>query len=458
MIGMFDRFKATALLVLLAGYLIFNYAFMQLRIPPASFGVPLGELFLAIVLLTTDLPRVLSRMGATVFLLPFMVWWIWGTIRLVFDIAHEGFWSLRDATQLMESLFLVAGFTLAGQPDMLTRTARWLRNIILVACPYGLLFGYADDIAAISPTIPGASGQPVPIVPNFASTGTIMLWGAFFFLMSRDRRSVVRTRNGLIAGFLVAFTLLVIQARTTYPQLLVLAGLMLMVRPRSLKGLGSAIPVLLTLLAVISAFNLQIAGRLTSHISLSFFWEHLQSIFGVGADGHGGLASAAEGVDLRMGWWMRIYDQMTADPVKLITGLGFGIPLTDFRDSLGVVTREPHNSIISVTARMGLIGIFVWAWMQLELFRATFRAFRDCRRNGLTEAADLLLLILAFAVLTLASCMGEDTMEKPYNAIPYYAFWGVALRIAYELRVEAARARAARADPHPTGIPHPSPS
>ena len=30
-------------------------------------------------------------------------------------------------------------------------------------------------------------------------------------------------------------------------------------------------------------------------------------------------------------------------------------------------------------------------------------------------------------------------MEKPYYAIPYYAFWGIALRIAYQLRVEAAR-------------------
>jgi hypothetical protein len=29
-------------------------------------------------------------------------------------------------------------------------------------------------------------------------------------------------------------------------------------------------------------------------------------------------------------------------------------------------------------------------------------------------------------------------MEKPYNAIPYYAFWGYALRIAYELRREPA--------------------
>jgi hypothetical protein len=30
-------------------------------------------------------------------------------------------------------------------------------------------------------------------------------------------------------------------------------------------------------------------------------------------------------------------------------------------------------------------------------------------------------------------------MEKPYNAIPYYAFWGVVIRIAYRLRAQGPR-------------------
>ncbi len=71
MSGAFDRFKVTAFLVVLAGYLIFTYPFMQLRIPPVGFGFPLGELLLFVILLTTDVPRVLLRMNAVVFLLPF---------------------------------------------------------------------------------------------------------------------------------------------------------------------------------------------------------------------------------------------------------------------------------------------------------------------------------------------------------------------------------------------------
>ena len=135
-----ERFKASAFLVILAGYLLFNYPFMQLRIPPVGFGFPLGELLIAVVLLTIDLPRVLLRMNATVFLFPFLVWWSWGLGRFVFDTTNQGFWALRDSTQLIESLFLIVGFALAGQPRTVARLVRWLRPIIIISCLYGLLF------------------------------------------------------------------------------------------------------------------------------------------------------------------------------------------------------------------------------------------------------------------------------------------------------------------------------
>jgi len=191
------------------------------------------------------------------------------------------------------------------------------------------------------------------------------------------------------------------------------------------------------LLAAITAFELRITGRLSSEISIDFFVDHILSIVGISSGEHAGVAEAAEGVSLRMGWWMRLYDLLTSDAVTLMTGLGFGVPLTDFRDQFGVVAREPHNSTISVVARLGLFGIIAWTWMQAELFRVGIRAYRECRRLSLKEA-DFLLLVMGFAVLMLASCLGEDSMEKPYNAIPYYAFWGYALRIAYELRREPA--------------------
>jgi hypothetical protein len=445
----FDGFRASAFLVVLAGYLIFNYPFMQLRIPPTGFGVPLGELILVVVLLSTDLPRVLLRMNAIVYLFPFLIWWSWGLARFVFDTASQGFWAFRDSTQLIESFFLIAGFTLAGQPRTMERLNRWLRPIIMISCLYGLLNVYEAEIVAISPTLPGASGQAIPILATFATAGTMILWGASFCMIQPHQSQAARMRYALMAVFLIAFDLLVLQARTTYLQVLSVAGLMLVCRPRALRPLGLVVPLLFAALIVIIAFDLRISGRLTSEISLSFFWDHILSIFGIG---EGNLAAAEGGVDLRLAWWTRLYDKLTADEVTLITGLGYGIPLTDFSDTLGVVTREPHNSVISVTARLGLIGFFAWIWMQVALFRAGLRAYRDCHRAGRNDAANFILLVLAFAVLVLSSCFGEDTMEKPYYAIPYYALWGFVLRIAYQLRAEASRRRSAYSAPQMVGV------
>src|SRR5262249_43834387 len=237
----------------------------------------------------------------------------------------------------------------------------WLKPIIIIASVSGLLYLFEREVIAISPTLPGASGQPIAIFAPFATTGTMLLWGASLCVIQAQQGQAGHMRNVLLAGFLVAFALTVLQARTTYIQLLTLTGLMLVFRPRAVRLLGIAVPVLFALLLVVAAFDLRISGRLTTEISLSFFTDHILSIFGIG---QGSLAPSAEGVDLRLGWWNRLYDQLTADEVTLLTGLGYGIPLTNFSDPLGVTTREPHNSIVSTTARLGLIGLAAWLWMQ----------------------------------------------------------------------------------------------
>jgi hypothetical protein len=262
----------------------------------------------------------------------------------------------------------------------------------------------------------------------------MLLWGAFYCMVQPAERPLARLRYGLIASFLVSFAILVIQARTTYVQLLAMAALLFWVRPAALRGLALSIPVLASLLLLISVFEIRFAGRLSSEMSFDFLWNHILAIFGISEKGQGGVAEAASGVSLRFGWWMRLYGELTADPATLLAGLGFGVPLTDFRDTLGVTAREPHNSVISVVARLGLVGGVAWVWLQADLFRVAFRTYRQCNTSGQAVPARLVLLIVAFAVLTLASCFGEDTMEKPYNAIPYYVLWGAALRIAHNSR------------------------
>jgi hypothetical protein len=430
--------KRRILFTLLAGYLLFDYAFMQVRIPPSGMGIPLGEIFLLFALVTTNLPLALTRMSAAVYLLPVLVWWAYGLGRAVADSFHYGFWALRDANQVIESLYLIVGFCVAAQPGFIERLVRWLPLVLAIACVYGLGFPFQDRIQAMSPTLFGAD-RVVPFFGNYLITGAVMLWMAFYCLIAPTDNPFLSRLCVPVAGLLIAFVVLIFQARTTYLQLLGLGTLLLVFRRFALVRLISTIPIVILALALIVALDLHITGRLTDKITFSFFFEHVEAIFGIGVNQGGAIGGAAQGIDLRLGWWKHIYAQLTGDAGTLLTGLGYGIPLTNFRDNFNDIVREPHNSYISVVARLGILGFGAWAWMQIELFRNWLCAYRACHRSRWRDGETLLLMIMAFGVLVLIDCIGEDGLEKPFYAIPFYCLWGVALRMVYAVRAKETR-------------------
>jgi hypothetical protein len=424
-------------LALIAGYVLLDYAFMQIRVPPSGFGVPLGEIFLIFALITTDIPLVLKRLNSVVYLLPIIVWWTYSLGRAVDDSMTRGFWALRDATSAIESLYLIVGFSVAAEIRNIKRLARWLPIVLAVACIYGLGYPFKAYIQAQSPNVIGGAHEGVPLLGDYAITGTVMLWTAFYCLVAPWKARTLCYLRIPLAGLLIAFVITVIQARTTYLQLAGVTVLLVVFRPRVVSRLAAAILIPVFVLVFITAFDLHISGRLSDNISFSFFVEHIETIFGKTATGHNGLMMAAQGVDLRFGWWENLYNRLTADAGTLLTGLGYGIPLTNFRDEFGDIVREPHNSYISVVARLGVLGFVAWAWMQLEFFKGWCRGYRACHRIGWREGETLLLMVIAFGVLVMIDAMGEDALEKPYHAIPLYALWGFALRIAYALSAQA---------------------
>src|SRR3546814_9073044 len=99
-----------------------------------------------------------------------------------------------------------------------------------------------------------------------------------------DRPAILMFRT-FAAWFRICFAVVFLQIRASYLQLIAISGLLLFVRPRAIRRLTVAFPLLLFLLLVIAAFDIRISGRLTSEISLSFFWDHILAIAGIGASG-----------------------------------------------------------------------------------------------------------------------------------------------------------------------------
>ena len=82
-------------------YLLFNWGFMQLRIPPvAGGGLPFGDIVLLLALATINYTGVLGRLSLTVAILPLAIWWTFGVGRALFDFGVHGAWALRDAAHV----------------------------------------------------------------------------------------------------------------------------------------------------------------------------------------------------------------------------------------------------------------------------------------------------------------------------------------------------------------------
>lgn len=419
--------KAYLLLAIIAGNLFLGWSFTQLRLG----GIPFNEIVLLICLLTTDIGLALTELSAVISITPFLVWWVYCIGRAATQVPEYGLWALRDASQALDSLILIAGFAFARDRENIERLRRWLPWLIGVTVLYGVIgHPFKTSIKAFSPSISSPNGEAVPLLGVFITTDTMLVWAAAHLFIS-GKTVAVSLKTLLLAGALICYAILMFQYRTTYLQLFAVGVMLMFLRPKAVMQMLSFVPLLIGVVILVEILGIKLSGRL-SEISLSFFAEHLAAIFGLSDGSNAGAAAAASGVDQRMEWWKDLYRRVTADPVTLLTGLGYGFPLVPFVNVQGIQVREPHSSFMSVFSRAGLIGLSAWLWMHVEVVLAGAKCYAgsaDLKHSR--EWRVFLLDMMMFLALILAGTIGEDNLEKPFFAIPYYFFGGVILGSGY---------------------------
>ncbi len=432
--GTLVRLHSSMLFLMIGLYLILNYGFMLVRFPPvANSGIPIGEIALLLSLAIINYATILPRLAATVVLAPFLLWWTFGLGRALAAVPEHGLWALRDATHVIESLFLIVGFAVGFSSSSLERFFRWLPMILVAGVLYSLTAPLESLLLPLSPTIVAAGGFETPVFFNYVTSGTLLILAVAYLLIFNGRSSL---RTDVLLACLSIYTVVTFEARTIYLQFIG-AALLLMAYRREL--VGKWVVGFLMLLAAIAALPLtgiEIMGRFGEPISLQFYANHFLSIFGV----HGeGVESAAGGFDQRIGWWLDLYRRWTSSIGHFLFGLGYGFPLIDFvaygpgYSAEGQIAREPHNSYVSILARIGLIGFFAFVWMHILLLGAWRRAYALATRMRWRAGQNRLLFLMVFFILAWVAAIGEDAFEKPFIAIPYYFFWGIVLNMSYRL-------------------------
>lgn len=429
--------RLVLILSLLSAYFIAEHGFMLVRIPPGGqFGVPLAELTVLAFVLT--FPWDVAKVGSfaqVAPITPLLIWWGFGFTKAAFGFYHHGIWAIRDASHLIDSLFIWIGFVVAATPGFLSAFSRWLRLICNIGVVYTLLYPLREQLASWAPKVPAPGGYAAPLLFSYTAGALMLLTGAVRLVLDGVR--VLFLHPIVVPALLVAYALAVFQARTTYLQVLALIFLLACFRPRvalhTSMGLLAGIVVLFALFEA----GLDINTRLGQKFTLEFIVNHFAAIWGGNSEGF--VSGPASGTLQRLQWWSKIWSDVTSEPGNLLFGLGYGVPLTEFRYHNDTLVREPHNSTISIFARLGVLGLITFFWIHIVLARIFFRSLRRLSHIGDEIWRVNLLVMGAYILFVWMLTIGEDGLEKPFVAIPFYCFWGIILRVAYSLQVCANR-------------------
>jgi hypothetical protein len=154
--------------------------------------------------------------------------------------------------------------------------------------------------------------------------------------------------------------------------------------------------------------------------------DNILSVFGSSSDQ--GLEGTKQ---FRLAWWGTIVDY-TVFGDYFWSGKGFGVNLADddgFQSTVDHSLRAPHNSHITVLARMGVPGFLLWLLIQAAFGIGLLRAIRSYRGVGDGKLAAISEWLLVYWVAMMVDTSFDPYLEGPQGGIWFWTVIGLGLAV-----------------------------
>ena len=180
------------------------------------------------ILLVASVPfvfrlRVLRQFSTSPIFAPLVLWFLWAGTRLAFSVPQYGMTAVRDGLPVLESVFLVLGFAMASQRDVMKTFIKYLPFLIAAIVAYTLLAPFRHQLMAISQTLPSSQGKPVPIFFTYTNTASLLLaCSAYFWVKGSQKRGLFVWLPALCIGL----GLVLFPSRSFLIQVIVLIGVL----------------------------------------------------------------------------------------------------------------------------------------------------------------------------------------------------------------------------------------
>ena len=405
------------------GYIVGNRGFAQISLSP-SFPLLAGEFVLlvggAILFVQCawrhELPFRRDLLNASL-----LVWMAAGTIRVMFDARLHGFAALRDYALVYYAGFFFLAQHVARDP----MAGRFLLRCVLFGCVALLvihpLFSAFSDFFVNTLTIRG-----IPIIffkddlaGNFMSVGSLLAYIQY----ERSRRL-----PWLMVSIGLAGMMLTTSSRSSMVALAVGAAWLAIGGRWRFSG-ALAVSGVVAAIGMIAAAEFQ--NQTWRQTPVHQVYERVLSIADPLGQRTYQMDNAFKGDNnvFRMVWWRAAVTETVETNVWF--GLGFGHDLAarfvqeylpEAHDDFSA--RSPHNVLITVFARMGVMGFAAFLAVITSMAVVTWRAVR---KRGSESPADGPWI--AAWVLFVAACFGV-VLEGPMGAVVFWSLLGLANGLA----------------------------
>jgi hypothetical protein len=375
-------------------------------------------MFTALGLVLFSAPRAFVRASSELPALSLLALLLMALVHLFFDVPRYGWYAVRDASAFLEAIFFPLGIVWGMEDRSVTTLLKWLMFLFVANLAYSLSYPWAEGLQYWSPK----SGifLVLPVLGFYAHNYLYLLAGALFCLWLGSY--VVRWPRWCLILLAMGqlFELAVHQARSMYVGVaVVLLLLILLGEFGKLVKIGAALATAsVVLLLLTSLAGLQLQGRV-GPVNAAFLDEHVRSLFLVpGTPAVGSIYSREQ-------WNDEVWQRIQSSTANILEGEGFGKPLIDFENATGEQVRQPHDTHLTVLARLGIFGLISWSLFHLSVVSRFLRALRD--RKASKKSHDFTLWFFAFYILSLIVTTVQPHLEFSFGAIPFYFLIGFAI-------------------------------
>lgn len=408
----------------LLGYAFFGRGFAYLGFPPFYADAFLFVLA-ALVLFSNPGWVRLFRLPHVWLLVALM---FWGLVRTLPYVTTYGIYAFRDGVIWGYAIFALATGYVIARDGLYWPVCKWYskwfhRFVLWAPVALGLYWFLGKDL----PRFPWGPGGGVPILNPKGGDIAVHLAGvlAYALLVAPAIRRVVGVRLAdwlFWGGWLLGVVMISVSVRAAFVTVALSIGVLIFhVSPLRWTKVVSLLFIFLALFALT---GIEVDVGLVRKVSFTQLTTNLKSIFGE-VEGFSGEGTKR----WRLEWWRTIITY-TIYGDYFWMGKGYGINLAD-DDGFQVTTdgslRSPHNGHLTVLARAGVPGFFLWSIFHITFGLSMLLAYWRHRGRGNTLRAGLYLWVFVYWMAAMANGTFDVYLEGPQGGVWFWNIIGLGL-------------------------------